>query len=124
MGNSMNVNELKEMIFNNPKAQFSDFAILKADELLNGLDCEYFASLMMNLEIDSFKQRKNGFYGLETLVFYVKKTLEQKAKEQAEQSRIKNFKESRLQEVVLLERFYFKRATEKMPLWFKEFCQC
>lgn len=112
------------MIFNNPKAQFSNFAIVKADELLSGLDSVYFASLMMNIELDSFKQRKNGFYGLETLAFYVKKTLEQAAKEYAAQSRIKNFKESRLQEVALLERFFLKRATQNMPLWFKEFCQC
>lgn len=120
----MNANELKDVIFNNPKAQFSDFTIVKADELLSGLDCEYFASLMMNLELDSSKQRKNGFYGLETLAFYVKETLEQVAKEEAAQSRIKNFKESRLQELALLEKFYFKRATQNMPLWFKEFCQC
>lgn len=120
----MNANELKEMIFNNPKAQFSDFAIVKADELLSVLDSVYFVSLMMNLELDSFKQRKNGFYGLETLAFYVKKTLEQEAKEFANKTHIKNFKESRLQEVALLERFFLKRATKEMPLWFKEFCQC
>ena len=120
----MNANELKEMIFNNPKAQFSDFTLLRADELLSGLDSVYFASLTMILELDSCKQRKNGFYGLETLAFYVKNVLEQAAKEQAVKSRIKNFKGSRLQELALLEKFYFKCATQNMPLWFKEFCQC
>lgn len=116
----MDLSQAREILLSNTKAQFNDYTLLKADELISTMPSEHLSSLALNLSLDSYKKCKSGFYGLNELAFYIKETLLEIAKSQAKNAKIQGFRESHLQEQQLLEIFFYKKLTENMPLWFKE----
>ena len=116
----MDLNELKTLILQSPKAQFSDYALSQCNDLLSALDSKFYTSLALALELDLAKKRKNGFFGLDCVAFYTKQVIKDYAENLAQACRIKNFRESTLQEKNILTMYFLKKELQNLPLWLSE----
>lgn len=112
----MDKNSLKNLLFTHDKSRLKANAwnMQKATELINILDSS------IDLESYALKVISCGFFDLKELVRCLDCILQERAKDEALQYKIKNFVGTSYQEQILKERFCYVKSCESLPKWYKE----